>query len=83
MSFSNGLRERAIARMLPLFNASISSVSRGWKIPYPTLYAWCTFASKQAPPVPPAAECDDQFDSQCKFQVVLETATLNEVDLAA
>ena len=26
---------------------------------------------------------DDQFDSQSKFQVVLETATLNEVDLAA
>jgi hypothetical protein len=27
--------------------------------------------------VPPAAESDDQLDTQTKFKVVLETATLN------
>ncbi len=83
MAYSKELRERVIARMLPLVNASISAVSRELNIPYPTLYAWRTQTSKQPAPVPPAAESDDQFDSQSKFQVVLEIATLNEVDLAA
>ena len=83
MAYSKELRERAIARMLPPINASISAVSRELNIPYPTLYTWRMQSSKQPVPVPPAAESDDQFDSQSKFQVVLETATLNEVDLAA
>jgi hypothetical protein len=52
-------------------------------IPYLTLYAWRKQTSKQPAPVPAAAELDDHFNSQSKFQVVLETATLNEVDLAA
>ena len=83
MAYSKELRERAIARMLPPINASISAVSRELNIPYPTLYTWRTESSKQPAPVSPAAESDDPFDSQSKFQVVLETATLNEVDLAA
>ena len=77
MAYSNELRERAIARILPLVNASISAVSRELNIPYPTLYAWRTQTSKQPAPVPPIAESDDQLDSQSKFQIVLETATLN------
>jgi transposase-like protein len=70
MAYSKELRERAIARMLPPVNASISAVSRELNIPYPTLYAWRTQTSKQPPPVPPAAESDNQFDSQSKPQVV-------------
>ncbi len=34
-------------------------------------------------PVTQAIEAEDLFDAQTKFTVVLETATLNEVDLAA
>ena len=83
MAYSKELRERAIARMLPPINASISAVSRELNIPYPTLYTWRTESSKQPAAVSPTAESDDPFDSQSKFQVVLETATLNEVDLAA
>ena len=83
MAYSKELRERAIARMLPPINASISAVSRELNIPYPTLYTWRTESSKQPAPVSPTVESDDPFDSQSKFQVVLETATLNEVDLAA
>ena len=81
-SYSKELRERAIARMLPPANASISAVSPELNIPYPTLYAWRTQTGKQPAPVPPVVESDDQFDSQSKFQVVLETATVSEVDQA-
>jgi transposase-like protein len=83
MAYPKEFRERAIARMLPPINASISAVSRELNIPYPTLYTWRTERRKQLAPVPATAESNDLFDSQNKFQVVLETATLNEVDLAA
>jgi transposase-like protein len=74
---SKELRERAIARMLPPVNASISAVSCELNISYPTLNAWRAQTSKQAAPVQPDAESDDQFDSQSKFQDMLETVTLN------
>jgi hypothetical protein len=56
MAYSKELCERAIARMLPPINTSISAVSRELNIPYPTLYTWRTHTSKQPTPVPPAAE---------------------------
>lgn len=83
MAYSKELRERAIARMLPPINASLSAVSQELNIPYQTLYAWRTQSSKHPVPVTQAREADDQFDAQSKFKVVLETASLNEVDLAA
>ena len=83
MAYPKELRERAIARMLPPINASLSALSQELNIPYQTLYAWRTQSSKQQGPVTQAREAEDLFDAQTKFTVVLETATLNEVDLAA
>ncbi len=83
MAYSKELRDRAIARMLPPINASISAVSEELNIPYQTLYAWRTQSAKQPLPAAPARETDDQLDPHSKFTIVLETATLNEVDLAA
>ena len=71
MAYSKELRDRAIARMLPPINASISAVSRELNIPYPTLYTWRTESSKQPAPVPPVAESNDQFDSWSKLLVML------------
>ena len=42
MAYSKELRERAIARLLPPINASLSAVSQELNIPYQTLYAWRT-----------------------------------------
>ena len=53
-------------RMLPPIDASITAVSREMNHPYATPYAWRTQTSRQPAPVPPAAESDDQFDSQAK-----------------
>jgi transposase-like protein len=83
MAYSKELRERAIARLLPPINASFSAVCQELNIPYQTLYAWRTQSSKHPVPVTQAREAEDLFDAQTKFTVVLETATLNEVDLAA
>ena len=59
MAYSEELRERAIARMLPPVKASISAVSRELNIPYLTLYAWRTQTRMQPASFPPAAESDD------------------------
>lgn len=67
---SEELDERAIAWVLPPINASTSADFRELNNPYPTLYAWRTRISKQAPPDCPDAELDEQFDSQSKVQVV-------------
>ncbi len=83
MAYSKELREWASARMLPPDIALISAVSRELYIPYPTLYLLLTQITKQPAAGPPDAETDDPFDSQRKFKVVLKSATLNEVDLAA
>jgi len=77
MAYSKELRERAIARLLPPINASLSAVSQELNIPYQTLYGWRTQSSKQPLPVTQAREAEDLFDAQTKFTVVLETATLN------
>ncbi len=69
--------------MLPPINASLSAVSQELNIPYQTLYAWRKQSSKHPVPVTQAREADDQFDAQSKFKVVLETASLSEVELAA
>jgi hypothetical protein len=58
-------------------------LSQELNIPYQTLYAWRTQSSKQPLPVTQASEAEDLFDAQTKFTVVLETATLSGVDLAA
>ncbi len=77
------MRERAIARILPPINGSISAVSKEVNIPYQSLNAWRTQSGKQPRPVTPVREEDDQLDMQSKFTIVLETATLNDVYLAA
>ena len=83
MAYSKELREQAIAQLHPPINASLSTVSKELNIPYQTLYAWRTQSSKQQVPVSQAGEAEDLIDAQTKFKVVLETATLSGVDLAA
>ena len=83
MAYSKELRERAIAQLLPPINASLSTVSKELNIPYQTLYAWLTQSSKQQAPVSQVGEPEDLIDAQTKFKIVLETATLSGVDLAA
>jgi hypothetical protein len=69
--------------MLPPINASLSALSQELNIPYQTLYGWRTQSCKHPVPVTQTREVEDLFDPKTKFTVVLETATLNEVDLAA
>ena len=73
------LKANLIARMLPPNNASVAELAGETGIPKDTLYTWRRNARKGDAPV--QEKSTDGLSSEEKFNVVLETASLNEVDL--
>lgn len=73
------LKASIIARMLPPNNASVSEIATETKIPQDTLYTWrrkARISVSSAPGIPTVG-----LSSEEKFNVVLETASLTEVEL--
>jgi transposase-like protein len=68
-----------IARMLPPNNVSVSELARETGIPTDTLYTWRR--KIQQGEAPAKGQPIAGLSSEEKFNVVLETATLNEVEL--
>lgn len=66
MVCSQELGEQAIARMLPLINASLSAVSKELSISYQTLYAWRAQSNKQPVLVTQAREAEDLCGRQLR-----------------
>ncbi len=75
----NYLTTVSIARMLPPNNVSVSEITRETGIPKDTLYCWRIKALKGDIAVQPSAH--NGLSSEEKFNIVLETASLNEVEL--
>jgi transposase len=73
------LKANIIARMLPPNNVSVSDLARETGIPTDTLYTWRRKIQQGEAPVKGQAIAG--LSSEEKFNVVLETATLNEVEL--
>ncbi len=73
------LKESIIARMLSPNNVSVPELTQETGIPKDTLYTWRNKARKGDAPA--QANTYDKFSSEEKFNTVLETATLNEVEL--
>ena len=74
------LKASLIARMLPPNNVNIAELARETGIPKNTLYTWHSLARRGcAPPI--EGKSGTGLSSQEKFAVVLETASLNEVEL--
>jgi len=73
------LKASLIARMLPPNNVSVVELVRETSIPKDTLYGWRRDARKGD--VPSQDKPSDGVSSEAKFNVVLETASLNEVEL--
>ena len=73
------LKASLIARMLPPNNGGVSEMARETGIPKDTLYTWRRKAQKGGASVPEKPSTG--LSSEQKFNVVLETASLNEVEL--
>lgn len=78
-SYPKELKDSIIARMLPPHNVSVPDLVRETGIPKDTLYTWRNKARRGS--VPPPSAAHRGLSSEEKFNIVLETASLNEVEL--
>lgn len=72
-----------IARMLPPNNVSVPELSKQTGIPQDTLYAWRLRARGRGSQVGLAGSDQRGLSSEDKFNIVLETATMNQEELSA
>jgi len=78
--YSKEFKESIIARMLPPNNVSVPELVRETGIPKDTLYTWRTKARKGKTSV--ESNIHGELSSEDKFNIVLETASLNETELS-
>jgi len=77
--YSEELKASIVARMLPPNNVSVAELLRETGIPKDTLYTWRRNAHKGGAPA--QENPSGGLSSEEKFNAVLETASLNEVEL--
>ena len=78
-TYSKELKENIIVRMFPPNNVSVPELMRETGIPKDTLYTWRSKARKDMPLV--QSSPTKGLSNEEKFNIVLETATLNELEL--
>ena len=83
MNYSQELKDAMLKRMLPPNNESIAKISREEGISEQTLRNWRDNARKNGYAAPGRNALPDEWSSQDKFLVVVETAGMNETELAA
>lgn len=80
--YSLEFKDAVVARLMPPNNESIASVALETGLGESTLYKWRQQAKTHGVSVPVDTKSTDRWSTQEKFQVVLETATLSEIELA-
>ncbi len=82
MNYSPELKEALLRRMLPPNSESITKISREEGISEQTLRNWRDKARKEGYAAPGKDAVPDEWSTQDKFLIVLETASMNETELA-
>ena len=82
MNYSAELKESLLRRMLPPNNESITKIAREEGISEQTLRNWRDKARTDGMPAPGTDAQPDEWSTQDKFLVVVETASMNETELA-
>ena len=80
--YSAERKEALLRQMMPPTNKPISALARENGISEQTLYTWRRNLKAQGVPVPGNGKNAEEWSSKDKFGVVLETAGLNEAELA-
>lgn len=80
--YSAERKEALLRQMMPPMNKLISELARENGISEQTLYTWRRNLKAQGVPVPGNGKNAEDWSSKDKFGVVLETAGLNEAELA-
>ena len=82
MNYSPELKESLLRRMLPPNNESITKIAREEGISEQTLRNWRDKARADGMPAPGTDAQPDEWSTQDKFLVVIETVSMNETELA-
>ena len=80
--YSEHFKVELIHRMMPPNSEGVANISNETGVPEATLYKWKKQAKSQGLPLPGKNIKSEKWSPQDKFSVVLETATLSEVELA-
>jgi transposase-like protein len=80
--YSAERKEAILRQMMPPANKLVSALAREHGISEQTLYTWRRNLQAQGVPVPGNGKQAEEWSSRDKFGVVLETAGLNEAELA-
>jgi transposase-like protein len=75
-------KEALLRQMMPPQNKPVSELARESGITEQTLYTWRRQLRSQGTPVPGSGKNAEEWTSEDKFAVVLETAALNATELA-
>lgn len=81
MRYSQELKDAVLRRILPPNNESIAKVAREEGLPEQTIRVWRDKARANGTAVP-ARDNADTWSTQDKFLIVVETASMNETELA-
>ena len=82
MNYSKEFKDSILRRMLPPNNESISTIAKEEGLSEQTLRNWRDKARKEGYAAPGIDSQPDNWSTQDKFLVVVETASMNEADLA-
>lgn len=82
MNYSKEYRDSILRRMLPPNSESIPKIAKEEGIPEQTLRNWQSKARKNGYAVPCTEALPEDWSTQDKFLIVVETASLNESELA-
>jgi transposase-like protein len=77
-TYSDELKSSVIAKMLPPHNRSVPDLAKETNIPLNTLYTWCSRHVLGGETFTTASNTPSSTE---KFQAVLATATLSEIDV--
>lgn len=82
MRYSKELKDSIIRRMLPPNNEAISKISKEEGISQQTLRNWRVNARANGIAAPGNDSLSEKWSTQDKFLIVIETASMNETELA-
>ena len=82
MNYSKELKDALLRRMIPPNNESITKISKEEGISEQTLRNWRDKARRDGYAAPGTDALPDDWSTQDKFLVVVETASMNETELA-
>ncbi len=80
--YSAEMKASAIQKMMPPNNMTVAQIARDTGITETTLYTWRKQARNQGVPVPGNGKNPDQWNPESQLAVIIETAALNETELA-